>query len=156
MTSTLLTTLGALTLATTLGGQPQAPATQPARPPGRPPSGEPAPLPRPEPPFAGQPRTGGGDGERTPRDGEPKAGTLTLQGCVQRPTTKTFRLRHVEGNEATVSEDVRLAGDVEQLRTHVGQVVQVRGTYAQETPASAPATFRVDLVRALTGTCVAK
>lgn len=154
MANVLLTTLGAMALATSLGGQPQTPATQPVRPPDRPPS-EPAPLPKPEPPF-GSPRQGSGDGERTPEAGDPKAGTLTLKGCVQRPSAKTFRLRHVEGNDATVSEDVRLGGDVEQLLTHIGQIVEVRGTYEQETPTTTPTTFRVDLVRALTGTCPAR
>jgi hypothetical protein len=142
-----------MALATTLGSQPQSPTTQPVRPPERPPSGEPAPLPRPEPPLAGSPRTGSGDGERTPEAGDPKAGTLTMKGCLQRPTTTTFRLRHVEGNDATVTKDVRVGGDADQLRPHIGQVVEVRGTYEQETPATGAATFRVDLVRALTGTC---
>ncbi len=134
MTSTWLTTLGALALAATFGGQPQSPSTQPVRPPERPPSGEPAPLPRPEPPFASRPRTGSDDGERAPDAGDPKAGTLTLKGCLQRPTTKSYRLRHVEGNDATVTEDVRLGGDAEQLGSHIGRVVEVRGTYEQETP----------------------
>jgi hypothetical protein len=157
MATTLLTALGALALTTTLGVQPQPPATQPVRPPDRPPAGEPAPPTTPESPFPARPRTGGGDGERTPAaDDDPKPGTLTLQGCVQRPTEKTFRLRRVEGNDATVSEDVRLGGDVAQLRTHVGQIVEVRGTYEQETPTTTAATFRVATVRALTGTCAAK
>ena len=117
-----------MALATSLAAQPQTPATQPVRPPDRPP-GEPAPLPKAEPPF-GSPRQGSGDGERTPEVGDPKAGTLTLKGCVQRPSAKAFRLRHVEGNDATVSEDVRLGGDDEQLiatrRTDRGSAGQLR------------------------------
>jgi hypothetical protein len=155
MARIFLTTLGALTLATTIGAQPQAPASQPVRPPERPPAGEPAPLPRTE-PFTDRSRTKSGDGERTSEADDPKPGTLTLKGCVQRPTTRTYRLRHVEGDDATVTEDVRLGGEADQLRAHVGQVVEVRGTYEQETPATKDATFRVDLVRTLPGTCPAK
>ena len=129
MAKTLLSTLGALALATSLGAQQPTPATQPVRPPDRPPSGEPAPpLRAPEPDSRRPAERGSGDGESR-EAGEPEAGTLTLKGCLQRVASpQAFRLHPVEGDDATVTEDVRLGGDVEQLRDHVGRIVEVRGT----------------------------
>ena len=157
MTKTLLSTLGALALATTLGAQQPSPATQPVRPPDRPPSGEPQPPLHAPVPDLGDRKKGGGDGEsRT--SGEPDAGTLTLKGCLQRVASPAgYRLHPVEGNDATVTADVRLTGASEQLRDHVGRIVEARGSYEQETPATTkPASFNVSRVRALTGTCPAR
>ena len=158
MTKTLLSTLGALALATTLGAQQPTPATQPVRPPDRPPSGEPQPpLRAPEPTLGDRTKRGSGDGESRPAD-EPAAGTLTLKGCLQRTASPpAFRLHRIEGDDASVTADVRLGGDVEQLRDHVGRIVEVRGTYVQETPATTtPQSFSVTRVKPLTGTCPAK
>ena len=156
MTKTLLTTLGALALATSLGAQQPSPATQPVRPPDRPQSGEPQPPLRAPVPDLGDRKKGSGDGEST-RSGEPEAGTMTLKGCLQRVGTSAYRLHPVEGNDGTVTDDVRLAGDVEQLRDHVGRIVETKGRYEQETPATTkPASFNVSRVKALTGTCPAR
>ena len=116
MTKTLLSTLGALALATSLGAQQPSPATQPVRPPDRPPSGEPPPpLRAPEPDLGDRAKHGSGDGESR-KSGEPEAGTLTLKGCLQRVASpQVFRLHPIEGDDATVTADVRLGGDVEQL-----------------------------------------
>jgi hypothetical protein len=157
MTRTLLSTLGALALATSLGAQQPSPATQPVRPPVRPPSGEPQPPLQAPAPDLGARSKKGGDGEsRT--SGEPEAGTLTLKGCLQRVgSPAVFRLHHVEGDDATVTADVRLTGDLEQLRDHVGRIVEARGRYEQDTPATTtPASFGVTRVKALAGTCPAK
>ena len=158
MTKTLLSTLGALALATSLGAQQPSPATQPVRPPDRPASGEPPPpLRAPEPDLGDRTKHGSGDGESR-KSGEPQAGTLTLKGCLQRvDSTNVFRLHPVEGDDATVTTDVRLGGDVEQLRDHVGRIVEVRGSYEQDTPASTtPASFSVSRVKALAATCPAQ
>lgn len=158
MTKTVLSTLGALALATSLGAQPQTPATQPVRPPDRPPTGEPAPPPRAPDVDLGRAKRGSGDGESGKGDvGEPEPGTLTLKGCLQRVAVGGFRLHPIEGDDASVTSDVRLGGDVEKIGEHVGRVVEVRGTYVQDTPATTkPASFSVERVKALTGTCPAK
>ena len=158
MTKTLLSTLGALALATSLGAQQPSPASQPVRPPDRPPAGEPPPTLRvPEPDLGDRAKPGSGDGESR-KSGEPEAGTLTLKGCLQRVgSPQVFRLHPIEGDDATVTADVRLGGDVEQLRDHVGRIVEVRGTYEQDTPATTtPSSFSVYRVKALTGTCSAQ
>lgn len=158
MTRTLLSTLGALALATSLGAQQPSPATQPVRPPDRPPSGEPQPpLRAPVPDLGDRAKKGSGNGESR-SSGEPEPGTLTLKGCLQRVGSPAgFRLHHVEGDAATVTADVRLAGDLEQLRDHVGRIVEARGSYEQDTPATTtPASFSVSRVKALAGTCPAK
>ena len=156
MTKTLLSTLGALALATSLGAQQPSPATQPVRPPDRPPSGEPQPPLRAPEPDLDRSKKGSGDGDsRT--SGEPEAGTITLKGCLQRVGTAGYRLHPVEGDDATVTADVRLRGNVEQLRDHVGRIVEARGSYEQETPATTtPASFNVSRVKTLTGTCPAR
>ena len=102
-------------------------------------------------------KPGSGDGESR-KSGEPEAGTLTLKGCLQRVgSSKAFRLHPIEGDDATVTADVRLGGDVEQLRDHVGRIVEVRGIYEQDTPATTtPSSFSVSRVKALTGTCPAR
>ena len=154
MTKNLLTLAGACMLATTLAAQQPTPATQPVRPPDRPPAGEPSPpvLPRPDPDR-------GGDDERpfparpTPEDGDPEVGTVTLKGCVERVNAKAFRLRGVKGDEATVTEDVRLEGAIEDLRANVGRMVEVRGTYEQGTPSTTDAFFSVSRVRQIPGEC---
>jgi hypothetical protein len=160
MAKTFIATLGALALATSLGAQPQTPATQPVRPPDRPPTGEPAPpLRAPEPDLGGDRTRRNGDGEsRKTEAGEPEPGTLMLKGCLQRvASSSAYRLHPVEGDDATVTADVRLGGDVDQLREHVGRIVEVRGAYEQETPATKTAsTFNVTRVKTLTGTCPAK
>ena len=81
-----------------------------------------------------------------------------MKGCLQRvASSQVFRLHPVEGDDATVTTDVRLGGDVEQLRDHVGRIVEVRGSYEQDTPATTtPASFSVSRVKALTGTCPAQ
>jgi hypothetical protein len=158
MTKTLLSTLGALALATSLGAQQPSPATQPVRPPDRPPSGEPQPPVRaPDPDLGDRTRQGSGDGESRKAD-EPAPGTLTLKGCLQRAgTPAVYRLHPVEGDDATVTADVRLGGDIEQLRDYVGRIVEARGAYEQATPvATTPASFSVSRVKALSGTCPAK
>ena len=159
MTSTVLSTLGALALATSLGAQPQTPATQPVRPPERPPVTNPtAPLRIPDPDLGDRAKRGSGDGESGKTEvGEPEPGTLTLKGCLQRVTAGAFRLHPVEGDDATVTTDVRLGGDIDQLGEFVGRIVEVRGTYEQDTPATTrPATFCVNRVKGLTGTCPAQ
>ena len=158
MTKTLLSTLGALALATSLGAQQPSPATQPVRPPDRPPSGESQPpLRAPAPDLGDKAKHGTGDGESR-KTGEPEPGTLTLKGCLQHVGSSSgYRLHPVEGDDATVTSDVRLGGDVEQLRDHVGRIVEARGSYEQDTPATkAPASFSVSRVKPLAGTCPAK
>jgi hypothetical protein len=157
MTKMLLSTLGSLALATTLAAQQPSPATQPVRPPDRPPSGEPQPpLQAPAPDLGDRSKKGSGDGESR-KSSDPEAGTLTLTGCLQRAGTSGYRLHPVEGNDATVTADVRLAGDPEQLRDHVGRIVQARGTYEQDTPATTTAaSFSVSRVKVLAGTCPAR
>ena len=72
-------------------------------------------------------------------------------------TDGAFRLHPVEADDASVTTDVRLGGDVDQLGEHVGRIVEVRGTYVQDTPVTTtPASFSVDRIKALTGTCPAK
>jgi hypothetical protein len=141
MAKIALPILGALALSTTLWAQAPTPATQPVRPPERP-TGEPtAPLPAPEPDF--------GDTRRK--------GSTTLKGCLQAVASRGFRLHPVEGDDATVTQDVRLGGEIERLREHLGRIVEVRGTYEQDTPATqTTALFRVDRVKALAGTCPAR
>ena len=154
-TTMLLQTVGAMALTTTLGVQAPTPSTQPVRPPDRPPAGEPAtPLPAPEPDL-GDARSRGVRGTSSPEGGDVEAGTLVLTGCLQRVSARTYQLRPVEGDDATITEEVQLGGGVERLRQHVGQVVELRGTYEQGTPASAPATFSVDRVRPLGRVCPA-
>ena len=154
MTKPLLSILGALALTTSLGAQQPSPATQPVRPPERPPS-EPQPPLRAPVPDLGDRKTGSGDGESG--KGEPESGTLTLKGCLQRVGTSGYRLHPVEGDEATVTADVRLIGDLNQLRDLLGRIVEARGRYEQETPATTtPSSFNVSRVKALAGTCPAK
>lgn len=154
-TTTLLQTVGALTLATTLGVQAPTPSTQPVRPPDRPPAGEPTnPLPAPEPDLGGA-RPRGDRGTPSPDGGDVEAGTIVLTGCLQRVSARTYQLRPVEGDDTTITEEVQLGGGVERLRQHVGQVVELRGTYEQATPASAPSTFSVDRIRPLGRVCAA-
>lgn len=154
MTRQLLSLTGAVLLTTTLHAQAPTPATQPARPPDRPPTGEPSPpaLPLPAPDR-------GGDDERpfpprpTPESGDPEMATLTLKGCLERVDGKAFRLRDVKGDDATVTKDVRVQGALDELRDHVGSVVELRGTFQQDTPASTEAFFNVTRVRKLADTC---
>ena len=161
MTRTLLAMTGAVLLTTTLHAQPQTPATQPARPPDRPPTGEPTPrpLPLPEPEREG---TRERDDERplsdrtTPEAGDVESSTLTLRGCLERINAKAFRLRDAKNNDATVTEDVRLEGAVDDLRPLVGRVVEVRGTYEQGTPATTDPYFSVTRVREVSARCEAR
>ena len=111
----------------------------------------------PEPDLRDRGKRGSGDGEsRT--SGEPEPGTLTLKGCLQRVASpQGFRLHPVEGDDATVTAEVRLSGDIEQLRDHVGRIVEARGSYEQATPVTTtPASFSVTRVKALAGTCPAR
>ncbi|BCS35151.1 hypothetical protein TBR22_A43780 [Luteitalea sp. TBR-22] len=150
----ILQPLAVLTLAAVIHAQPPTPATQPVRPPDRPPAGEPQPLPTPEPDLGGARERGMRDRPRsTPEAGDPELGRLTLTGCLERAGSRAWRLRPIEGDEATVTEEVRLGGDVESLRAHVGQRVELRGTYEQATPASRPATFAVDRLTVVGGAC---
>jgi hypothetical protein len=152
MTSTLYTTIGALALATTLAAQSLTPATQPVRPPDRPPTGEPAtPRPLPAPPSDGDERVLGG--LKTPEGGDSQLTSLTLRGCLERAGAKGFRLRDIKDDDATVTEEVRLEGAVDQLRDLVGRTVEVRGTYEQGTPATTEPFFSVARVRQVSGTC---
>lgn len=150
----ILRSLGIVMLAGAVYAQPPTPATQPARPPDRPPAGEPQPLPPPEPDLGGARDRGVRDRPRqTPEGGDPELATLSLSGCLERAGDRAWRLRPIEADQATVTESVRLGGDVEALRAHVGQRVELRGTYEQATPAREPATFAVDRIRVLGGTC---
>jgi hypothetical protein len=159
MTRNLPTLIGTVLLATTLHAQQPTPATQPVRPPDRPPAGEPSPptlpLPAPE-------RGGGDDDERpltgrsTPEAGDPEQSTVVLKGCLERVDAKAFRLRGTRGNDATVTEDVRLEGAVDLLRANVGKLVEVRGTYEQGTPATTDPFFSVTRVKPLAGECSTK
>ena len=143
-----------LLAATVQAAQPPTPATQPARPPDRPPTGEPQPLPVPEPVREGDSARPGRDRpSQSPEAGDPTLRTLTLTGCLERAGTRAWRLRPIEGDDATVTEDVRLGGAVDDLRAHVGQRVELRGTYEQATPARQPATFAVDRIRVVGGAC---
>jgi hypothetical protein len=153
MAKIALPILGALALSTTLWAQAPTPATQPVRPPERP-TGEPTtPLPAPEPDFGDTRRKG----SNSSGEGEPDASTTTLKGCLQAVASRGFRLHPVEGDDATVTQDVRLGGEIERLREHLGRIVEVRGTYEQDTPATqTTALFRVDRVKALAGTCPAR
>ena len=107
MTKPLLSILGALALTTSLAAQQPSPATQPVRPPERPSSGEPQPPLRAPVPDLGDRKKGSGDGE-SDRTGEPDAGTMTLKGCLQRVGSSGYRLHPMEGDDATVTADVRL------------------------------------------------
>ena len=151
MTSTLYTTIGAIALATALSAQSPTPATQPVRPPDRPPAGEPPPRPLPAPQPDDDERVLGG--LKTPEDGDAEVLTTTLRGCLERAGAKGFRLRDIENDDATVTEDVRLEGAVEQLRGLVGRTVEVRGTYEQGTPSTTSPFFSVGRVREVSGTC---
>ena len=154
MAKIALPLLGALALSTTLWAQAPTPATQPVRPPDRPTAEPTAPLPTPEPDFGDANRR---KGSRSSDEGEPDAGTLTLKGCLQSVAPRGFRLHPVEGDDATVTADVRLGGDSERLQDHLGRIVEVRGTYEQDTPANkATPLFSVDRVKALAATCPAK
>jgi hypothetical protein len=153
MTSTLFTTLGAFALATTLSAQTPTPATQPVRPPDRPPAGEPTPRPLPAPQSDDDERVLGG--LKTPEDGDSRVTALTLRGCLERAGAKGFRLRDIADDDATVTEDVRLEGAVDQLRDLVGRAVEVRGTYEQGTPTTTAPFFSVARVRQVSGTCEA-
>jgi len=154
MAKIALPLLSALALSTTLWAQAPTPATQPVRPPDRPTAEPTAPLPAPEPDFGDATRR---RGSSSSGEGQPDATTVTLKGCLQSMASRGFRLHPVEGDDATVTQDVRLGGDVERLREHLGRIVEVRGSYEQDTPANkSSALFSVDRVKALAGTCPAK
>lgn len=155
MATTLLVPLGALALMMSLGMQAPTPATQPVRPPDpAPTSRKPPPLAAPEPDLDGERGRRLGDGDAGADAARaPEAGTLTLQGCVRRLPRGDFRLLPVPGNDATVTEEVRLGGSPSPLRAAVGRVAELRGRYEQATPATTPATFRVDRVTLLSTPC---
>lgn len=160
MTRTLLALTGTALLTASLHAQPQPPATQPVRPPDRPPTGEPAPrpLPLPEPERDGT-RDRPQDDERalpdrtSPEAGDPQTSAITLRGCLERVNAKAFRLRAAKESDATVTEDVRLQGAIDQLRPLVGRVVEVRGTFEQATPATTDAYLSVTRVREISARC---
>lgn len=154
--TTLLTALGALALATTIGAQAPTPATQPVRPPDPAPTGPRVPPLAPAEPDLGSDRgrpVGDGDGDSGSGAARPAAGTLTLQGCLHQLRGGAFRLLPVAGNDATVTEAVRLGGSASALRAAAGRVAEVRGRYEQATPATMPATFRVERVKSLATAC---
>ncbi|HTU99124.1 MAG TPA: hypothetical protein VMF13_01190 [Luteitalea sp.] len=150
MTRAFWTTVGAIALTTSITAQQPTPATQPVRPPDRPPAGEPTPRTLPNPQADDE---GVLSGKASPEGGAPDASSLTLRGCLERADAKGYRIRDVKDDDATVTEDVRLEGAVDQLKPLVGRVVEVRGTYQQGTPASTDPFFSVARVREVSGSC---
>ena len=152
MTKTFWTMAGAMALSVSLAAQSPTPATQPVRPPDRPPAGEPTPRPLPSPESDDEGVLGG---KVSPEGGAPDASSLTLRGCLERAGDKGYRIRDVEDDDATVTEDVRLEGAIDQLKALVGRVVEVRGTYQQGTPATTDPFFSVARVREVRASCAA-
>lgn len=150
MTRVLITVAGAVALSTALAAQPQTPATEPVRPPQRPPQVEPTPrpLPAPESDRESPPRPRGlSEGERVAQ------ADLTLKGCLRRTEGKTYRLTRARNSDAAVTKDVTLQGATADLTEHVGDFVEVTGTFEQITPATEDPVFAVSKVRTLADTC---
>ena len=148
----------AILITGSLGAQPPTPATRPVRPPERPPAGTPArPLPAPEPDLGGG-RENDRLRDRRPmsESGDPQSGTLTLKGCLEETTARTFQLRQAPADEGSVAEPVPLQGPIAQLRPLVDGLIEVRGTYEQGTPATTEAYFAVTRVRRLADDCGAR
>jgi hypothetical protein len=92
-------------------------------------------------------------GRTTPEDGDAEPSAVTLKGCLERVDGKAFQLRPVANHAATVTQDVRLEGAVDQLQTRIGRLVEVRGTYEQGTPSTRDPFLAVTRVREIAGTC---